>query len=190
MTLDANTRARLDAYAGLLRRWNRTHRLLGRADLPHLESRHIDDSLALLPWLCTGALVDIGSGAGLPGIPLALARPDLRVTLLERSARKVRFLRQAVLEIPVRNAEVAQQDARRYRPPARFDVATARAVARPELAWGLARRLLREGGVALLQSPASLGAVAFHGGSVVASGPAGGAAGRAAGRHITAVAVR
>ena len=189
MTLDATTKARLDAYAGLLRRWNRTHRLVSRRQLDDLEGRHIEDSLALLPWLRGATLVDIGSGAGLPGIPLAIACPDVRVTLLERSARKVRFLRQAVLEIDVPNANVVSQDARHYRPPALFDAATARAVAPPEPAWQLARRLLKPGGVALLQSNASLEAIAFADGCTLASERIG-AAGAHPERHVTAVAVR
>lgn len=187
MTLDAATRARLTAYAGLLRRWNRTHRLVSRGDLDELEARHIDDSLALVPWLQGPTLLDIGAGGGLPGIPLAIARPDMGVTLLERSARKARFLRQVVLELEVRNAEVVALDARRFHPPALFHTATVRAVARPQCAWPLARRFLREGGVALLQSKAPLAPCAFPTGRLVASEPIR-SAGRPVPRHVTVVA--
>lgn len=177
----------LAAYAGLVRRWNRTHRLVSRGDLDELETCHIDDSLALVPWLKGATLVDIGAGAGLPGIPLALARPDIGVTLLERSARKARFLRQVVLELRLSNAQVVAEDARQYHPPALFDTATVRAVARPQCAWRLARPLLRVGGLALLQSNAPLAPLAFPNGRVAASTSIR-AAGRPAPRHVTAVA--
>lgn len=180
---------RLRAFAALVRRWNDTHRLVAQGDLDYLEARHVEDSLALLPWLRGATLVDIGAGAGFPGVPLALARPDLAVTLLERSARKARFLRQAILELNIGNATVALADARRYRAPKPFDAATVRAVAAPAKAWALARPLLRPGGVALLQSSASLAAVAFAGGKRLASASAG-APEASPKRLITAVASR
>ena len=91
----------LRAYAGLLHRYNARYRLI--ADLDRLTTHHLLDSLAGLAVVrsraVTGRLLDIGSGAGLPGLPLALAAPDLQVTLVERSARRARFLRLAVSEL-------------------------------------------------------------------------------------------
>ena len=175
----------MGAFAALVRRWNATHRLVSRGDLAQLEARHIQDSLALLPWLRGAALVDIGAGAGFPGIPLALARPGLAVTLLERSARKARFLRQAIIELNLGNAAVAQADAETYRAPTPFDSATIRAVAAPDAAWRLARPLLRPGGAALLQSSEPLAPAPFPRGSRVASACAAAPSGR---RCITVVA--
>lgn len=183
MTLAAG--ARMDAFAALVRRWNATHGLVSRGDLCQLEGRHIRDSLALLPWLRGTTLVDIGAGAGFPGIPLALARPGLAVTLLERSARKARFLRQAVMELKLGNATVAQTDANTFRAEAPFDSATIRAVAAPEAAWRLARPLLRRGGAALLQTSEPLPAARFPRGHRVASASAMAPSGR---RCITVVA--
>lgn len=126
--LDGDARARLLAFAALLRQWNRAHNLVSRADVDRLVARHIVDSLALLPFVTPGRLVDLGSGAGLPGIPLALVRADVAVTLVERRATKAAFLRHAgsVLGLPA--LDVRAVDATRP-PSAPFPQATVRAVA-------------------------------------------------------------
>lgn len=141
----------LAAFEVLLRRWGRRYNLVSRRDLDRLRQRHMEDSLALAPW-CAGSLVDVGSGAGLPGVPLAIARPQLAVTLLERSERKCAFLRHVVIELGLKNVAIEQADARRFRPPAGFRTGVARAVAPPTAAWRLLRPLLAGGGTALLPS--------------------------------------
>ena len=82
--------AKLDAFEALLRRWNTRFNLVSRRDAARLRERHVLDSLALLPWWA-GTLADLGTGAGFPGMPLAIARPDRQVVLVERSERKGRF---------------------------------------------------------------------------------------------------
>lgn len=158
--------AKLAAFEALVQRWNARGSLVARGDIPHLHERHTADSLALLPWV-TGRLADVGSGAGLPGIPLAIARPNVPVVLIERSTRKCAFLQHAVIELDLPNVDVVAQDARRYAEPGAFDTVTVRAVAPPLNAWNLVRHLLQPGGSALLQSRERLGQPTFNGGEMV-----------------------
>lgn len=92
------SRDRLVLYVGLLERWQQRLNLVGPATMKDVWQRHIADSLALLPLLPPGPclLVDLGTGAGLPGIPLAIARPDIAVVLVDSNAKKSAFLREAV----------------------------------------------------------------------------------------------
>lgn len=162
----------LAAFEVLLRRWGKRYNLVSRRDLERLRQRHIEDSLALVPW-CAGTLVDVGSGAGLPGVPLAIARPQLAVTVLERSERKCAFLRHVVIELGLRNVVIEQADARRFRPPAGFRTGVARAVAPPAAAWRLVKPLLASGGTALLLSYSPPPPSGFAGGRVVGTDRAG-----------------
>ena len=164
--------AKLDAFEALLRRWNTRYNLVSRFDAARLRERHVLDSMALLPWW-SGTLADIGSGAGFPGVPLAIARPDARVALIERSERKGIFLRQAAIDLELGNVEVVIADASRYRPPALFDTIAVRAVAKPAVAWDLARRLLGADGRVLVQSYQPLAEATFPNGVVRASERAG-----------------
>lgn len=121
--------AQLADYLLLLERWNRTYNLTAvrhGADMIH---RHIVDSLVILPWVRGPRVLDVGSGAGLPGIPLAIGRPALHVVLLDSSAKRVRFMRQAVAELNLGNVEVAHGRVEDYRPEALFDSVVARAFA-------------------------------------------------------------
>lgn len=166
MNLDARARKRLDAFSALVRHWNGAYSLVSRRDASRLETRHIADSLSLVPWVEGPRLGDVGSGAGFPGIPLAIAGPQWQVTLVERSTRKARFLRQALIELAIENAEVVLEDARRFEPDTPFDTVTARAVAKPGEAWEIVRPLLRPRGCALLQSFSALTGLAFPGGRI------------------------
>ena len=169
----------LAEYAALIRRWGEVRNLVGAGDMDKLETRHIDDSLSLLRFFQSPPLpelppengyrwrlVDVGSGAGFPGIPLAIARPDIHVTLVERSESKGRFLRQALLELGLSNATVSIADGNTLA-PGTFHIATARAVAPPLKAWPLLRRLLRPDGVALFQARRALSPSLFPDGRIV-----------------------
>ena len=157
---------RLDAFSELVRHWNRAYSLVSRRDADRLETRHIADSLSLVRWIQGTRLADVGAGAGFPGIPLAIAGPQWWVTLVERSDKKARFLRQALIELEIKNAEVVRMDVRDFDPGSPFDTVTARAVAKPPEAWEMTRHLLRPRGCALLQSSSSLADVAFAGGRI------------------------
>ena len=121
--------------------------------------KHALDALVLLPVLeqwqgaRAEALCDVGSGAGVPGLVLAIARPWARVTLVERTLKKAQFLKRTAEALEIR-AEVAALDAAQYRPAERFDLVTARAVGPAERALGAAGHLVAAGGVlALYQGP-------------------------------------
>jgi 16S rRNA (guanine527-N7)-methyltransferase len=95
-------------YVALMRRWNRVYNLTAVRDLETMIDRHLIDSLAVAPYLRGERFLDVGSGAGLPGIPLAIWFPDRRFTLLDSSGRKTRFLVQATIELGLTNVEVIQ----------------------------------------------------------------------------------
>lgn len=115
-------------YAELLCREAVTWGLVGPRETPRIWQRHIRNSLAVAAFIPTGsAVIDIGSGAGLPGVPLALARPDLRVTLVESMARRVQFLHLVVEHCNL--ATVSIEHARAEQATVRADVVVCRAVA-------------------------------------------------------------
>lgn len=157
--------AKLTAFEALVRRWNVRSNLIARGDIPLLRERHTADSLALLPWV-TGRLADVGSGAGLPGIPLAIARPSMPVVLIERSTRKCAFLQHVVIELDLPNVDVVARDIRHYEASSAFEIVTVRAVAPPRQAWTLVHHLLKAGGSALLQSRERLQSPVFDGGRI------------------------
>ena len=118
------------AYLDLLARWNRTYNLTAVRDPREMVSRHLLDSLAMEPFLDgIDSLADLGTGPGLPGIPLAIARPGLRVTLVEANGKKARFLREAVRTLGLDNAEVVESRIEALDRPGAFDAITARALA-------------------------------------------------------------
>ena len=136
LDLPVDAQGKLLAYLDLLAKWNRTYNLTAVRDREDMVSRHLLDSLAVLPFVHGQNIADLGSGAGLPGIPLAIARQDIAVTLVESNGKKARFLREAIRSLPLTNVTVAQarvQDATGV-----FDTVTARAFASlPDmLAWG------------------------------------------------------
>jgi 16S rRNA (guanine527-N7)-methyltransferase len=125
--LDPSRQERLLAYLALLARWNRVYNLTAVRDPAAMVPKHLLDSLAVLPHVRGPRLVDVGTGGGLPGIPLALARPELQVVLLDSNAKKVRFVTHALLELGLTNAEAVHARVEVYRPAAGFDTVIARA---------------------------------------------------------------
>ncbi len=151
LPLPAGAQAKLLAHLELLAKWNKTYNLTAIRDPLKMVSHHLLDSLAALRELPlgtdAGALADVGSGGGLPGIPLAIARPQWRVTLNDANHKKGAFLRQAVIELGLANAEVHVGRAEAWRPLERFAVVIARGFA--ELADFIAacRHLVAPAGV-------------------------------------------
>src|SRR5690554_1047925 len=97
---------RLLAYHQLLVKWNRAYNLTAVRDPQEMISRHLVDSLSILPWIGSGRLLDVGSGPGLPGIPLAICRPDIDVTTLDSNGKKTRFQVQVKAELGLDNLTV------------------------------------------------------------------------------------
>ena len=150
LALPDTTRARLIDYVTLLAKWNRTYNLTAIDDPLRMVSHHLLDSLAVLPHLPMpdgASLADAGSGAGLPGIPLALARPEWRVVLAESSGKKSAFLRQATLELRLGNVDVHQGRVEQWQPAQRFAVVISRAFAELARFIAVCRHLVAPGGV-------------------------------------------
>lgn len=142
----------LARYIALAEKWNRKFNIVSRRDMDRFLNRHLLDSLTALPWLYPDRFVDLGSGGGLPGIPLSIMSPDVGVTLLERSEKKARFLSHAVRELHLRNAQVVVMDAKVYRPRQGYMTLVSRAVAPPAKIWALGQHLLAEGGRMVLHA--------------------------------------
>lgn len=146
LALPQEATRKLIEYVDLLSKWNRTYNLTAIREPERMVSHHIIDSLAVLPLLPEGTLVDIGAGGGLPGIPIAIAQPGRRVTLNDSNHKKGAFMQQAAIELGLSNVEVHVGRAEEWRPAELFDGAISRAFA--ELADFIAacRHLVRPGG--------------------------------------------
>ena len=142
----------LERFAELAEKWNRKFNIVSRKDMDRFVPRHLLDSLSLLPWVHAERCVDLGSGGGLPGIPLAILQPHMQVSLLERSEKKARFLSYAVRELGLANAQVVVMDAKVYRPKLGYRVLVSRAVAPPAKLWALGQHLLADDGRMVLHA--------------------------------------
>lgn len=146
LALPTSGQAKLLAYLALLHRWNRSYQLTSIRDPALAVSGHLLDSLALLPFIDVDSLLDVGSGGGLPGIPLAIARADLRVVLLDSNAKKCAFMRQVGIELELTNIAVHCGRVESFRADAGFPAIVARAFADLPTFVRLTRHLLRDGG--------------------------------------------
>lgn len=117
----------LERYLDLLEKWNRVYNLSAIRDRSKMVSQHLLDSLCVIPHLQATRLLDVGSGAGLPGIPIAIAESSLKVTLLDSNHKKVAFLRQAVGELGLSNVTVSAERVESWQPEERFDTIISRA---------------------------------------------------------------
>ena len=115
------------AYVGLILKWNRVYNLTSVRNPQQVVTRHILDSLAVHSCIKGPRILDVGSGAGLPGVPLAVANPDWQVVMLDSNAKKTRFIQQAVAELGLANAAVAQARVEEYRDEAGYDTVISRA---------------------------------------------------------------
>ena len=117
-------------YISLLDRWNRAYNLTAVRDPRQMLTRHLLDSLAMHPFVGASPLADLGTGPGLPGIPLAIAWPGLAVSLVESNGKKARFLREAVRTLGLSDARVLESRAEAVDEPSHYAVVTARALDR------------------------------------------------------------
>jgi 16S rRNA (guanine527-N7)-methyltransferase len=125
--LDAAAREKLLAYLALLAKWNQFYNLTAIREPERMVRQHLLDSLAVVPYTDGETVADVGSGAGLPGIPLAIARPASRVALIESNHKKSAFLRQAVIELALANVNVLEQRVETVTPRGSYDVVISRA---------------------------------------------------------------
>lgn len=151
LVLDPAFAAPLLDYLALLVRWNQTYNLTAVRDPREMVTKHLLDSLAMHPYVdalaaAGGRLADLGTGAGLPGIPLAIVKPGLRVTLVESAGKKARFLREAVRQLGLQDVRVAEGRIEALDEPGAYDAITARALATLPLIVELGGHLLKPDG--------------------------------------------
>ncbi len=152
ITLDPEIEARLLIYLETLARWNRVFNLTAVRDPEDMVARHILDSLAILPHLPAGPLLDVGSGAGLPGIPIALLQPTRPVTLLDRSHKRIDFLTEIVARLALANVALAGERVEDHEPQVPYAVITARAYASlSDIALATGRLLAEDGVIAAMK---------------------------------------
>jgi 16S rRNA (guanine527-N7)-methyltransferase len=146
LDLPPAARGRLLDYVALLAKWNQAYNLTAVREPERMVSHHLLDSLAVAPFLPTGRLLDVGSGAGLPGVPLALARPDLEITVLDSNSKKTAFVEQARVTLGISNLAVATARIEAFRPAAPYPAIISRALSDLKEFVVLSRPLLAPGG--------------------------------------------
>jgi 16S rRNA (guanine527-N7)-methyltransferase len=127
LVLTENQVEKLIAFIRILTKWNKIYNLTAYIDLKKMITHHILDSLSILPFITQKNTLDVGSGAGLPGIPCAIARPSHNFVLLDSNGKKTRFMTQIIGELKITNASVIQVRIENYQPQHCFDNITARA---------------------------------------------------------------
>ncbi|MBT2970160.1 MAG: 16S rRNA (guanine(527)-N(7))-methyltransferase RsmG [Candidatus Thiodiazotropha sp. (ex Ctena orbiculata)] len=127
LVIDSRQQSLLIGFLSLLVKWNRAYNLTAVRDPLQMVGRHLLDSLVLLPHLRPGECLDIGTGAGLPGIPLAIMRPDIRFVLLDGNSKKIRFVRQVKLELGLENIDPVHARIEAFHPDRPFSLLVARA---------------------------------------------------------------
>lgn len=132
-----------------LERWNGRINLTAIRDLESMIPAHVLDSLAVRPFIVPPRVADIGTGAGFPGLPLAIADPELEIELLDSSGKKIAFLRHIINELGVTNVRAVQARVESYAPPTRFDTVVARALAGLSQLLEMAGHLVADRGVLL-----------------------------------------
>tara|TARA_R110001606_G_scaffold346892_4_gene496003 strand:- start:27998 stop:28630 length:633 start_codon:yes stop_codon:yes gene_type:complete len=141
--------SQLLTYVQLLVKWNKVYNLTSVREPQEMISRHILDSLAVLPYLSGTSLLDVGTGAGLPGIPVAIANPNMAVTLLDSNSKKTRFLQQVKSELALTNITVVHARVEQAELP-KFATVTARAFSTIDVIIDLAGRHCDDAGSLVL----------------------------------------
>lgn len=138
-------------YLALLQKWNKTYNLTSLTDAAEIRIKHFEDSLALLPHLpASGRLLDIGTGAGFPGVPLKIGRPELEICLLDSREKKIRFCNAVIRELGLKGISAVKgrvEDKETQECLGQFDAVVSRATFKPDFLWGIAPNFLRPGGI-------------------------------------------
>ena len=143
---DAGQRQQLLAYLQLLHKWNAAYNLTAVRDPEQMVTRHLLDSLAVAPYLPAGNAIDVGTGAGLPGVPLAIVFPQRQFALLDSNGKKTRFLFQVKTALSLDNMQVHHQRVESFQPSGSYDVVLSRAYASLRDMVSSCRHLLAPGG--------------------------------------------
>lgn len=147
LSFDAAIQLKLLSYINLLDKWNRTYNLTAIREPERMVAYHLLDSLAVLTHLPAGHLADIGSGGGLPGLPIAIAQPARQVSVNDSNTKKAAFMRQAGIELELNNLQVHAGRAEAWQPSTLFDVVISRAFAEIADFITASRHLLKPGGI-------------------------------------------
>lgn len=140
LEISDDKQSQLMDYLRLLEKWNKAFNLTAVRDPAQMVDRHLLDSLSILPFIKGSNCIDVGSGGGLPGIPVAIVRPDLQITLMDSNGKKSRFQFQAVTALKLDNVTVVNKRVEQYQPDQRFDQVMSRAFSSLEdmMNWTLA----------------------------------------------------
>ncbi|MBE9550071.1 MAG: 16S rRNA (guanine(527)-N(7))-methyltransferase RsmG [Proteobacteria bacterium] len=149
LSLEKSQINQLLVYIEQMEKWNKTYNLTAVRNSRDMVNRHLLDSLALLPWVTGDSLVDVGSGAGLPGVPLAIARENMAVTLLDSLGKRCRFLSHVKRKLGLNNVTVVESRAEDWVVDERPALITARAVATLPVLLEQTRHLFSAGTVLL-----------------------------------------
>lgn len=145
--IDTEQREKLLRLVGLLHKWNRAYNLTAIRSPEEMVARHLLDSAAVLPFVAESPLLDVGAGAGMPGLVLAILKPQLAVTLLDSNGKKVRFQRQAMMELELANVTPVQARVEAFEAPSGgYPQVISRAFANLADFVRLTEHLLAEGG--------------------------------------------
>jgi len=142
LPISGQVQQKLLGYLALMQKWNKVHNLTAVRDADEMVTLHLLDSLVVLPHIDAKHLLDVGSGAGLPGIPLAICLPDLQVTVIDSNSKKVSFMRQAKAELGITNLEVLDGRVEEIAPARRFEIIISRAFSDLSLFISLTHHLL------------------------------------------------
>ncbi len=160
ISLPPEDEEKLIDFLRMMVKWNRVYNLSAINEPEQMVTLHLLDSLAVLPFLHGKRCIDVGTGAGLPGIPLAIAAPELDFVLLDSNSKKTRFIQQACVELGLKNVLPIHERVEKYQPAQKFDTVTARAfTAMPDL-LSKTRHLLNEGGKILAMKSKETEAIA------------------------------
>jgi 16S rRNA (guanine527-N7)-methyltransferase len=132
LSLGESAQEKLIRYLQLLEKWNKAYNLTAVRKPEEMVTHHLLDSLAVYPHIVGPRILDVGSGAGLPGIPLAIAQPDWHIEMLDSNNKKTRFITQAISELGVENASVVHARAEEYHPEKPYDTVISRAYSSAE----------------------------------------------------------
>jgi len=147
LKLPATVQSKLLDYIVLISKWNRVYNLTAVRDPEKMLTHHILDSLAVVPHIHAHTIADVGSGAGLPGIPIALALPDSKVTLLDSNQKKCAFLNQAIIELALENVKVVCSRVEVWKSESLFDLVISRAFSELAEFVKVAAHLCKSGGI-------------------------------------------
>ena len=154
--VDERTIQQLLSYLTLLHKWNQAYNLTAIRDVNEMVFRHILDSLAVLPFLHGQHILDVGTGAGLPGIPLAIVNPTQQITLLDSNGKKTRILQEVKRSLGLTNINIKQMRVESYHSTQGFDTIISRAFSRLDQLLKLTKHLIAKDGIWVAMKSADL----------------------------------